>query len=80
MALVLQSSKEICSFVLERVKNLGYKRYKLVVEVTFSEKKGQAVRIGSHCLWNPKTDNFASAVLETAGMFCCCQVFGLYYE
>ena len=66
--------------VLERVKQLGYKRYKLVVEVTFSEKKGQAVRVGSHCLWNPKTDNFSSAFFETAGMFCCCTVFGLYYE
>lgn len=29
-----QVSKEICSFVLERVKQLGYKRYKLVVEVS----------------------------------------------
>ncbi len=75
-----QISKEISAFVLERVKLLGYKRYKLVVELTYSEKKGQAVRVGSHCLWNPKTDNFASAVFETADFFCCCSVFGLYYE
>jgi len=49
-------------------------------QVTLSEKKGQAVRVGSHCLWNPSTDNYSSAFLETADMFCCCSVFGLYYE
>ena len=49
-------------------------------QVTYSEKKGQAVRVGSHCLWNPATDNYCSAFLETADMFCCCTVFGLYYE
>ena len=75
-----QKAKELCEQVKEQVKQLGYSRYKLIVEGTICEKRGQAVRSNCLCLWNPKTDKFASAHVETANMFCVFQVYGMYYE
>jgi hypothetical protein len=75
-----QISKHIAEDLRERVKALGYERYKLVVQVTLGQKKGQAMRIVSRCLWDTATDAFASEYFENESLYCVCQVFGLWYE
>ena len=50
------------------------------MQVTLGQKKGQAMRIVSRCLWDPTTDSFASEYAENETMYCVCQVYGLYYE
>jgi hypothetical protein len=75
-----QISKHIAEDLREKVKALGYERYKLVIQVTLGQKKGQAMRIVSRCLWDTNTDNFASEYYENDSLYCVCQVFGLYYE
>merc|ERR1712216_546231 len=49
-----QLSKELCTEIKEKVKEIGAPRHKLVVQ-------GQGVRIASRCLWDVETDNHASA-------------------
>merc|ERR1712118_100949 len=71
---------EECTEIQDRIKELGYKRYKLITQVTIGEMKGQAMRIGSRCLWDTQNDNCASEVLQNNQYFCCAMVFGLYYE
>ena len=44
-------AKELSDVVKEKVKGLGFDRYKLVVQVTVGQKVGQAMRIASRCLW-----------------------------
>merc|ERR1711865_536813 len=56
---------DVCTEIQDRVKELGYKRYKIITQVTLGEIKGQTMRIGSRCLWDLKTDNSASEVLTT---------------
>ena len=46
-----QVAKELSDVVKEKVKDLGYDRYKLIVQVTVGQKVGQAMRIASRCLW-----------------------------
>ena len=75
-----QISKHIAEDLREKVKALGYDRYKLVIQVTLGQKKGQAMRIVSRCLWDTHTDSFASESYENDSLYCVCQVFGLYYE
>ena len=75
-----QISKHIAEDLREKVKALGYDRYKLVIQVTLGQKKGQAMRIVSRCLWDTSTDNFASEYYENESLYCVCQVFGLYFE
>merc|ERR1712070_242763 len=71
---------EVCMEIQDRVKELGYKRYKLITQVTVGEMKGQTMRMGSRCLWDVQNDNCASEVLQNNEYFCCAMVFGLYYE
>lgn len=75
-----QIAKELADQIKERTKNLGYERYKLVVQVTVGEKNGQGIRMASRCLWDTATDNFASEFYENASLFCVAMVFALYYE
>ena len=76
---VSQWSKAIADNVKSQVKTLGYDRYKIVVEVVIGEQRGEGVRMGSRCLWDSDTDNYASDVYMNDSLFCCTAVFGLYY-
>jgi hypothetical protein len=70
----LQTAKELSDQVKDRVKELGYLRYKLLVQVTIGEKKGQGIRLASRCMWDTSTDNCASESFETEAIFCVAQV------
>ena len=54
-------------------------RYKIVVEVVMGEQRGEGVRMGTRCLWDSDTDNFASDVFINDSLFCCAAAFGTYY-
>ena len=78
------SSSSVCRSVGEevkdRVKQLGYDRYKLVVMVVIGEKKDQGVMVTSRCAWYTKFDDFAEAAYQNKHLFCSTQVFGLYLD
>ena len=75
-----QIAKQLADDLREKVKLLGYERYKLVIQVTIGQKIGQAMRIVSRCLWDTSCDNFASEYFENESLYCVCQVYGLYCE
>lgn len=75
-----QITKQLADDLREKVKALGYDRYKLVVQVTLGERTGQAMRILARCLWDTSADNFASEFFENETLYCVCQVYGLYFE
>ena len=54
-------------------------RYKIVVEVVIGEQRGEGVRMGTRCLWDSDTDNYASDVFMNDSLFCCAAAFGIYY-
>ncbi|XP_041359291.1 dynein light chain Tctex-type protein 2B-like [Gigantopelta aegis] len=66
--------------VKDRVKLLGYDRYKIVVMVVIGEKKDQGVMVTSRCAWYTKFDNFAEGAYQNKHLFCSTQVFGLYLD
>eukprot|EP00694_Reclinomonas_americana_P005989 EC795700.1.p1 GENE.EC795700.1~~EC795700.1.p1 ORF type:complete len:161 (+),score=41.46 EC795700.1:61-543(+) len=72
-------AREISKMVLDRIRSeLPYQRYKIIVQATIGEKKGQTTRLASRCLWVPETDNYASITFQNATFFCTCLVFGSY--
>jgi tctex1 domain-containing protein 2 len=73
-------SKVLAEQVLSRVRELGYNRYKLIVQTTVGQRLGQTIRILSRALWNTKTDSFASINYESNSMFIVISVFGFYFE
>lgn len=54
-------SKELSSKILELLKKCGYPRYKFIVQVVITSTSGQGIRVASRFLWDPSTDNYASA-------------------
>ena len=70
-------SLNISDEIREKVKALEYSRYKIIVQCTVGENKQQGVLITSRCLWEPNTDNYASAsfkndqVWANVMVFCC---------
>ena len=49
---------------LSSLADLDLPRYKIVVQVTIGERKHQAIQVASRCLWDSKTDNYASASFQ----------------
>mmetsp|Transcript_29799 Transcript_29799/g.65115 ORF Transcript_29799/g.65115 Transcript_29799/m.65115 type:complete len:135 (-) Transcript_29799:203-607(-) len=75
-----QTGKELSDMIKEKVKTMGFDRYKLVVQVTVGQRAGQCIRLASRCLWDVAADSCASATFENESLFCVAMVFGLYYE
>nr|CAD7202385.1 unnamed protein product [Timema douglasi] len=42
--------------------DLGFQRYKFMVQVILGEQHGAGVKTGARCLWDADTDNYASAI------------------
>lgn len=72
-------TKNIATSVRNKVKGLGFKRYKYVVQVVLGEQHGAGVKIGSRCLWDADTDNYASDVFWNESIFCMTAVFAIYF-
>lgn len=58
--------------------DLGLLRYKIMVHVTVGENKGEGVRVGTRCLWDPVCDNMASHTVVNDTLFAVCTAYGAY--
>ncbi|KAJ3413594.1 Tctex1 domain-containing protein 3 [Chytridiales sp. JEL 0842] len=70
----------IANEMLASVKKLEFDRYKIVVDVSIGEFKGQGIRSASRALWDTSTDSYASTSYRNATLFAVATVFGLYFE
>lgn len=79
---------EKCKFLLpsiadeikDKVKVMGFDRYKLVCLVTIGKLNNQGVRVASRCLWDTATDRLASSSFCGEDVFASAVVFGVYRE
>ena len=53
-------SRILSDTIRNRLKGLGYDRYKFIVQVVLGERREQGVRSGTRCFWDSSTDNQAS--------------------
>ena len=72
--------KSLSHTICERVKLLGFYRYKIICVVYIGEKKDQAVRVASRFVWDEKHDNWVDAVYEGPDMYAVAVVYGVYHE
>eukprot|EP00735_Rhodelphis_limneticus_P007127 TRINITY_DN19626_c0_g1::TRINITY_DN19626_c0_g1_i1::g.24466::m.24466 TRINITY_DN19626_c0_g1::TRINITY_DN19626_c0_g1_i1::g.24466 ORF type:complete len:125 (-),score=16.74,sp/A2VDD2/TC1DB_XENLA/45.00/3e-33,Tctex-1/PF03645.8/2.4e-26,DUF3827/PF12877.2/0.0082 TRINITY_DN19626_c0_g1_i1:349-687(-) len=75
-----QQSLRITDIIKQKVKELGFARYKIVVQVVVGEIKGQSIRIASRCLWDQENDNCASASFKNSSLYAVAMAFGCYAE
>lgn len=74
-------SQTISAKLLETIKGLGFKGYKMVAVVSIgSMKERPGMQFGSRCLWNKETDNFVSAKYNNTSIFAVAMIYGLYYD
>ncbi|XP_064645082.1 dynein light chain Tctex-type 5-B-like [Lineus longissimus] len=74
-------SQELAAVIMDKIKALAIKRYKLVAVVSLGSLKEQpGMQFGSRCLWNKQTDSFVSIKYSNASLFAIAMVYGLYYE
>merc|ERR1712146_424231 len=73
-------STEIADEAKTKIKALGYKRYKIIIQTVIGQVKDQGAYVTSRCLWDVQKDNYASYWFKNDSLFCVCMVFGLYNE
>lgn len=73
-------SKSLSHTICERVKLLGFTRFKIVSSVSIGQIKGQDVRIASRFLWDEKHDSWVDAVFTNSEIFAVAVVYGVYQE
>lgn len=70
----------IADEIKEKVKLLGFERFKLVCLVTIGKLNNQGVRVASRCLWDTETDRMATSSFCSDDLFASAAVFGVYRE
>lgn len=76
---VPELTRSLADSVKDKVKNSGFDKYKLVVQVVIGEQRGQGVKMSSRCFWDADTDSYAEDVFMNDSLFCVVAVFGSYY-
>ncbi|KAM4739465.1 dynein light chain Tctex-type protein 2B isoform 2-T2 [Anableps anableps] len=76
---VPELTRSLAECIKDKVKDEGFDRYKLIVQVLIGEQRGQGVKMSSRCLWDADTDNYAEDVFMNDSLFCVVTVFGSYY-
>ena len=71
-------SKALSDGIKNKLKALGYDRYKYVVQVVLGERREQGVRSGTRCFWDSNTDNQASEHFVNDHIFCVATAFSVY--
>ena len=74
-------SQELAGYIMEKLKSLNYKRFKLVAVVSLGSIRDRPrLQFGSRCFWNPNTDRFASVKYTNGSLFAVAMIYGLYFE
>ena len=72
--------KEATDEIGKAVKRIIPARFKFSVQLTISEKIGQAFFSGSMCLWDPEHDNYVTSTYETSTFLVVVVIFGCLLE
>lgn len=75
-----QFSLALAERVRGQIKQLPFARYKLVVQVSIGQKKGQDLRIASRCMWDVKWDRHITITKETQDAYVTVTIFLVYTE
>ncbi|XP_072723363.1 dynein light chain Tctex-type protein 2B isoform X4 [Ciconia boyciana] len=57
-----QLTKSLSETIKDRLKEEGFDRYKMVVQVVIGEQRGEGVNMAARCFWDADTDSYAHDV------------------
>uniref|UniRef100_A0A669PZJ4 Tctex1 domain containing 2 n=1 Tax=Phasianus colchicus TaxID=9054 RepID=A0A669PZJ4_PHACC len=74
-----QLTKSLSEIIKDRLKEEGFERYKMVVQVVIGEQRGEGVNMAARCFWDADTDSYAHDVFMNDSLFCVVAAFGCFY-
>ncbi|XP_062832991.1 dynein light chain Tctex-type protein 2B isoform X3 [Anolis carolinensis] len=72
-------TKLLSETIRDKLKEKGFQRYKMVVQVVIGEQRGEGVNMAARCFWDADTDNYAQDVFINDSLFCVAMAFGCYF-
>ncbi|XP_042312357.1 dynein light chain Tctex-type protein 2B [Sceloporus undulatus] len=72
-------TKFLSETIRDKLKEKGFHRYKMVVQVVIGEQRGEGVNMAARCFWDADTDNYAQDVFINDSLFCVAIAFGCYF-
>ncbi|KAK6320666.1 dynein light chain Tctex-type protein 2B [Coregonus clupeaformis] len=72
-------SRSLADCIKRKLKDVGFDRYKLVVQVVIGEQRGEGVKMAARCFWDADTDSYAQDIFMNDSLFCVAAAFGSYY-
>ncbi|NXG10304.1 TC1D2 protein, partial [Sakesphorus luctuosus] len=72
-------TKSLSETIKDRLKEEGFDRYKMVVQVVIGEQRGEGVNMAARCFWDADTDSCAHDVFMNDSLFCVVAAFGCFY-
>ncbi|XP_006003142.1 dynein light chain Tctex-type protein 2B [Latimeria chalumnae] len=72
-------TKSLSETIKDRLKELGFDRYKIVVQVVIGEQRGEGVKMVARCFWDADTDNCARDIYMNDSLFCVAAAFGCFF-
>ncbi|KAG8581604.1 hypothetical protein GDO81_007733 [Engystomops pustulosus] len=76
---VPQLTRFLSETIKDKLKEMGFDRYKMVVQVVIGEQRGEGVKMAARCFWDADTDNYAEEVFMNEYLFCVAAAFGCFY-
>ncbi|XP_006156845.1 tctex1 domain-containing protein 2 [Tupaia chinensis] len=74
-----QLTKHLSEHIKDKLKEMGFDRYKMVVQVVIGEQRGEGVFMAARCFWDADTDNYTYDVFMNDSLFCVVAAFGCFY-
>ncbi|VCW84622.1 unnamed protein product, partial [Gulo gulo] len=74
-----QLTKRLSETIKDKLKEMGFDRYKMVVQVVIGEQRGEGVFMAARCFWDADTDNYTYDVFMNDSLFCVVAAFGCFY-
>ncbi|KAI5931861.1 Tctex1 domain-containing protein 2 [Manis javanica] len=71
-----QLTKRLSENIKDKLKEMGFDRYKMVVQVVIGEQRGEGVLMAARCFWDADTDNYTHDVFMNDSLFCVVAAFG----
>lgn len=72
--------KDLSNTVKERVKDVGFTRYKYIVLVSVGNDANQGLNISSRSFWDTERDSYVSESLKLGGSFVVVNVYAIYFS
>ncbi|KAM8953446.1 dynein light chain Tctex-type protein 2B [Pelodytes ibericus] len=76
---VPQLTRFLSETIKDKLKEMGFDRYKMVVQAVIGEQRGEGVKMAARCFWDADTDNYAEYVFTNDYLFCVVAAFGCFY-